>query len=627
MLELCRCCCHWTESFKSMDCDTASVVLRIFGIKFQQFEFLPNILCEQCITLLDCCNKFYDQIKKAEATLLKLHQDSKLEVALSTPPDCIGESLHCYMDIFYDIEHINAPITEIEEEQYTSDSGNEERSDEGERASPREQLIDLTIVPMVEEPQFVNEPFDEDIDANATLTKEAERQNAKHLEIRGYGKDKWQQQHARKTSKENDAAKLPEKWTHTKIQIKHLAYRSQGSNRSRSIIGEMDKVVDSSKKISHKCYICDQELLSKNGLHQHLLSHESLLPYHCKNCSTAERLIEIRTIVALNNHFETHTHPHQCSQCPLRFRSITSCKQHASKDHTTAAKAELTCHICGAFFVQQHKLRKHIAVHRILQTERYKCKSCSKLFQSSTLLRRHELIHSDDMPFKCPFCSRCFNHASNFEKHKMRHMRDQFKELPCKECNTKFTNVVDWKRHMHEHFPKDGRYWTKYETLPKELLYANSYPRTCVEPGCSYYAPRLDLMWLHYRMHYKMFECNHCRQRFSNNYTLERHIEVVHLNVRKHECTICGKRYAYGHKLREHINWHYGVQNKSCKYCPKTFTFSGNLTLHERKHTGFKPYSCEQCGECFTIRRSLTNHQKHHQSTDPKSSQESTAAK
>ncbi|XP_052866608.1 zinc finger and SCAN domain-containing protein 31-like [Anopheles cruzii] len=371
MIELCRCCCHWTKSMDFGNNDAASVVLRIFGIKFHQFEFLPNILCEQCVALLDCCNKFYDQIKSAEATLMKLQKDNKLEVALSTPPDCSGGSLCCDIDIFF----------------------NEERSDERERASPIEQLIDLAIVPIVEEPQFVNEPLDEDIEANATVTEEVERHTAKPLEIEALGKElKWQLQHATKTSNENDAVKLTEKWTDTKLKQTHMKHL--GSNRSRSTIEEMDEVVNTSKKISHKCYICDQELLSRNGLHQHLLSHESLLPYHCKNCSTAERSIEFRTIVALNNHFETHTFPHPCALCPLRFRTITSCKQHASKDHTKIT--ELTCHICGAFFVQQHKFRKHIAVHRNLQTERYKCKSCSKLFQSSTLLRRHELIHSDD---------------------------------------------------------------------------------------------------------------------------------------------------------------------------------------------------------------------------------------
>uniref|UniRef100_A0A182JFT3 Uncharacterized protein n=1 Tax=Anopheles atroparvus TaxID=41427 RepID=A0A182JFT3_ANOAO len=342
----------------------------------------------------------------------------------------------------------------------------------------------------------------------------------------------------------------------------------------------------------------------------HLLEHEDLLPYHCEQCSTIDHPYDVGTIVCLNNHLESHTFNFVCNQCPLRYRTFATWREHIAAVHS--GPHSLTCSLCGKHFTVPRNFTKHMRAHRNKDLQRYKCATCAKVFQTNTVLKRHQLVHLSDSPFKCPHCARGFNNDWNFKAHLRRH-KQQGRVYRCQRCDVEFANFLDWRNHMKEHFPEDQRYWTLQDVLPESLHDGTEYPKGCPEPGCTYMATTLRLMWVHYRGHFKAFQCEHCPQKFATARYLRQHIELVHRGLRPHECTKCGKRFGYRHKLVEHLNMHDGVRNLKCKYCEKRFTHSSVLSAHERKHTDeSRNYVCDLCGGEFLTSSSFAKHRGEH---------------
>ncbi|XP_050100302.1 oocyte zinc finger protein XlCOF28-like [Anopheles aquasalis] len=569
---LCRLCCSWTET--GLLCErttTYAIVARVFGIELAQLSSLPEYCCKQCASSLDACRVFYERVQASDAFIRNLHENDKLEAFLSRQDSWCPET------------GFSTTISEIRQAESVPWQDGVEGDCLGNVTPMKEKLISLDIMP-VEELEIVNGPLIDAMHGEDSETLFKEEVLTAVQDLSGSGDEC------------------------EPIDVNDLG-PAKPSYRARHADQELIK------KNPLMCYICEEEQTSVPSLRTHLFSHDDLLPYHCTQCSTPEQPIDIRTLIALNNHFESHQLPIQCEQCPLRFRTYDARVFHQKNKHNS--KAPFVCDTCKKEFVNHYKFRKHMIAHRNKLTQRYKCGTCEKVFQNSTVLHRHELIHSDTKLFKCPFCARLFNHQSNFEVHKARHQRNQLKLYPCDVCDERYTKFDEWKRHMHQHFPQDRRYWSKELALSKELQDQAYYPASCQEPGCSYVAATIVKMWSHYQSHYKSFGCTQCGQNFAKMHKLRTHIETVHEQIRKHECTICGRLFAVAQKLREHLDWHNGIRSKQCKYCPKTFIFSSNLVIHERTHTGHKPHGCDQCDARFSSSAGLAKHKKCHDPKDP----------
>ena len=63
--------------------------------------------------------------------------------------------------------------------------------------------------------------------------------------------------------------------------------------------------------------------------------------------------------------------------------------------------------------------------------------------------------------------------------------------------------------------------------------------------------------------------CEICEKKFSTNQSKEKHISIVHGEVKIIECNVCGKTFGQNHKLIMHIETnHKGIRNHKCDYCP-----------------------------------------------------------
>ena len=76
------------------------------------------------------------------------------------------------------------------------------------------------------------------------------------------------------------------------------------------------------------------------------------------------------------------------------------------------------CFHCERIFDE----KRHFDAHRCATVYRHGCAVCGKRFTTSTLLKRHLVVHTDDKPFACDLCGKTFNIMSNMKRHKLTHV-------------------------------------------------------------------------------------------------------------------------------------------------------------------------------------------------------------
>lgn len=83
-----------------------------------------------------------------------------------------------------------------------------------------------------------------------------------------------------------------------------------------------------------------------------------------------------------------------------------------------------------------------------------------------------------------------------------------------------------------------------------------------------------------------MYCCMHavCGKCYSTKFNLKRHIETIHLRIKKYQCKDCKKLFSSKQNLTEHMYTHSGARPFSCKICKKIFRQASQLSLHKRAH-------------------------------------------
>uniref|UniRef100_A0A182K5V3 Protein krueppel n=1 Tax=Anopheles christyi TaxID=43041 RepID=A0A182K5V3_9DIPT len=584
MLSVCRLCAHWAEPYVEIDnilfenLQAKDVIQRMFGLDLSCTPSYTDQLCKECVQNLENSFVFHQQLVNAEKVFNTLHESGALRQSLLAIKKA-GEPLLQTEELLVVERLCDLPKNNLEDKPKES---TENQSDCGEfpedcwHDKKAEKVIEIKIE-AVEELEIISNPLDSS-SANGVPYQE--------MKI---------------SSGDEESCTLSQ----TSSNEAGLEF----VNGTRSVQNAEQKA--NRAIVPNKCYVCYKIYGNEAELTAHLIEHNDLLPFRCRQCSTNERVFEYRTIRALNKHLETHRYPFDCTECRLRFRKITTRNDHFLRMHMSVGV--YTCERCGVEFQELRKFRLHLAAHRNLELQRYKCTICSKAFQTSTLLVRHKFeVHASKPPNQQ--CMRLFKAKSNYMPHK-KLLLQQEGLIECSEtgCVQQFTSFREWRRHMKTHYPEEPLYWEHKDILPESLQDASSYPKACLEAGCSYVAATLSLMFCHYRMHYKSFQCDQCNSKYSSVSALRRHVEIRHEGVRRFECSHCGKRFAYRQKLHEHENVHLGVRNLKCNYCTRTFSSRSNLTVHRRTHASTLAANSNRCALCETTFLDSASLAHHHQ--------------
>lgn len=96
---------------------------------------------------------------------------------------------------------------------------------------------------------------------------------------------------------------------------------------------------------------------------------------------------------------------------------------------------------------------------------------------------------------------------------------------------------------------------------------------------------------------------------------MKKHIKEHHEEVRERPCPHpgCNKVFMVDRYLQRHVKLiHTEVRNYICDECGQTFKQRKHLLVHQMRHSGAKPLQCEVCGFQCRQRASLKYHMTKH---------------
>lgn len=112
------------------------------------------------------------------------------------------------------------------------------------------------------------------------------------------------------------------------------------------------------------------------------------------------------------------------------------------------------CHYCGKCFSKKLVLATHISRHKAIEAKRFSCPKCDKAFESNHCLKKHVIVHDEEMKktknVPCPHCQKRYATERSLLCHiRYAHTRDRDgKGVICEICGKTFVSQSTVQTHI-----------------------------------------------------------------------------------------------------------------------------------------------------------------------------------
>lgn len=164
----------------------------------------------------------------------------------------------------------------------------------------------------------------------------------------------------------------------------------------------------------------------------------------------------------------------------------------------------------------------------------------------------------------------------------------------CQHCDKTFTAQASLWKHVTDMHPTDPSKSKSFvcNICGKQFIHKNNFNGHMIR---------------HQGVSGRCRICDLCGKRFITVHEIRRHIETVHLSLKKYQCDLCGKSFKRGLNLRIH-NGMFPIVDQSI-FLQFIFYFT------ESTHSDGKKFKCNICGKMLKSSMSLYSHMIIHNGT------------
>ena len=374
---------------------------------------------------------------------------------------------------------------------------------------------------------------------------------------------------------------------------------------------------------THKCDLCNKTFSYAGSLRRHAKSHEEKTRYDCTECDKS--FTQLGDILRhQRNH--TGNDSYKCMHCDMVFSRLEAMKMHQNSHSNEKGDApttnistgkELSCQVCNQVFEKMSLLKKHLKSHDgvKVKVKAYQCNVCHEFFEVESAFNVHKRTHTGEKPHACDQCDKRFSQMGNLNRHKITHT-DQ-KPFQCETCRKTFNRMDLLKTHKKIHalieqgFPCNlcAEVFSLKADLKchKKMYHPVLRCKTCKSKFSD--TVQFDK---HLKTHRRdnPFKCNICEMCYSDAESLVNHI-AGHAK-KEHKCEICGRVFGQLGSMKQHVRKHTGERPYTCDVCGMSFSQVGNMRRHKKNHTDVRPYKCSSCPKTFKRMDLMKTHEKVH---------------